>query len=247
MQPDRPVTDTAETPPAAQKRIGSPPDRCQMPSISTETPEAEPEKHTDRSLVVAIEDDELRHWVMSEFEDAWPGPILVFDRVHRILRASGDRFGTEPVLLICGRNLSIIEEVGKEDWRALSRRMTVVLVASRGNPDLVRRHFPHVDAILEQDLHKGMAVGVVRSARSGVRGFPPDLVERLLAHQDSRAASGAGKGNGIRRPRPAPGKATERRPAPPSRDDAGPNPPRRPLLDTLRAILRRVRGRTKEK
>ena len=215
-----------------------------MPSIPTETPDTEPERCTNRSLVVAIEDDELRRWVMSEFEDAWAGPILVVDRVQRVLRGFRDGCGTGPVLLICGHNLSIIEEAGKEQWKTLSRWMTVVLVAARDNPELVRWHFPYVDAVLDQELHRGMAPGIVRSARSGVRGFPPEMVERLLAQQDRRSSFGAGKGNGTQRPRSAPGKGTDsRRPGPPSRDGARTKPPRRTLRDFLHTLLRRVRIR----
>lgn len=166
--------------PRREDRVKFPPNGFRMSPTPHDTPETEPERWHGRRLVVAVADETLRQWVLSEFTDAWFGPIEVISQPQGILTAFGMQ-EQSPVLLICGRGLSLLEERNGRSWESLSRELTVVLVESQGNMDLVRKHFPHVDAVLLQEVHLGMAVSIVQSAKSGVRGFPLELVEQLLA------------------------------------------------------------------
>ena len=207
---------------------------------------SKPHPHTQprSSLVVAVAPGAIRSWVVSELAPQWHGRIRSADGPQDIFRALGESDG-DPVLLISGSFLSDLTEHHRRRWARLSANVTVVLVASSNDLSLVRSHFPDVDAVLLHDLHRGMAVEIVRSAKSGVRSFPRELAEQLLPHptpEPRRTERGRGNGaapiyehaNGVEPARP---EARGRR-SQDARHPASPGP-----LEGLLSLLRRVWNR----
>ncbi|MPY68664.1 MAG: hypothetical protein GEU92_01115 [Alphaproteobacteria bacterium] len=212
----------------------------------------DPETPPGRLLVVAVAPGAIRSWIVSELAPDWQGRIRTADGVQDIFRALGASAG-DPVLLISGCSLSDMTEHHRRRWARLSADITVVLVASSDEIELVRTHFPGVDAVLLQDLHRGMALEIVRSAKSGVRSFPRELVEQLLSRPAPEArGTDRNRGNGaapiyahadqVERPQPG---ASDRvpqgahRPAP-ARPVEGPVGS---FLSFLRRAWNRVAGR----
>jgi hypothetical protein len=156
------------------------------------------------------------------------------------------------VLLISGRYLSDVTERHRRRWARLSANVTVVLVASSGDMPLVRTHFPDVDAVLLQDLHRGMALDIVRSAKSGVRSLPRELVEQLLSRPAPETRrTGRSRGNGSAPPYAHDAHADRIEPPQPGARDRVPRDARHPapagpvegLLGSFLSFLRRAWNR----
>jgi DNA-binding NarL/FixJ family response regulator len=184
---------------------------------------------------------------MSELASDWQGRIRAADGPQDVFQAIGESDG-DAVLLISGRLLSEVTERHRRRWARLPADLTVVLVASSDDTALVRTHFSHVDAVLLQDLHRGMALEIVRSAKSGVRSLPRELVEQMLsAPAPESPRMDRGRGNGAAPP-DAPDPAEPPKPGASGRARQGaerpaPTGPVLGLLGSFLSFLRRAWNR----
>lgn len=179
-----------------------------MSSNSSNAQEAAPETSNARPLVIAISHGVLRQWVVSELVAVWQGRVEIVDGPSGIFRALQ---GHDPVLLICGQQLALLVQDHRRRWTGVAAEITVVLVESLDRLELTNSQLGQSDAVLLWELHQGVALEIVRSAKSGIRAFPPELVDRLISGREQAAASwprcdgAAGSSGGEATPSPASG------------------------------------------
>src|SRR5690606_32203703 len=130
---------------------------------SSNANEPEPDGIRSRPLVVAIAHGSLRHWAVSELASTWLGRIQVVDRYPDVFRAF-QGLDREPVLLICGVQLSVLTQRHRRRWMRIAEGTTVVLVESLDSIDVVGSHLSDVDAVLLWERHQGIAIDILRTA-----------------------------------------------------------------------------------